>query len=150
MRARLIAACLVLAACPSGGEDLPVLYAPNWVATYQEVRSCRRSGDHDLNYVRILADPAAVGPYTSRAAAFPVGAVVLKPEYADEACTDVVGYTVMRKEAAGFAPASGDWHWQEVSADGKVTMDGQAPRCVGCHRLCGVSPDGYDWTCAVP
>ena len=29
-----------------------------------------------------------------------------------------------------------------------VDEDGQ--RCIGCHTGCGVEPEGYEWTCAVP
>lgn len=124
------------------------LFPEDFAATYQEVRNCRRSGDHDLNYIRILASPDAFDPYQGRTAPFPVGAVVLKPEYADEQCTDLAGFTVMRKEPAGFDPEIGDWSWQRLTADREVLpVDEQ--RCIGCHRVC-VAPMGYDFTCAEP
>jgi hypothetical protein len=130
------------------GEGEQPFFPEDYAATYQEVRDCRRSGDHDLNFIRILASPEAFEPYEGRSLPFPVGAVVLKPEYADDGCQDLVGYTVMRKEAAGFDPMSSDWSWQRVSADRKPQAFEEA-RCIGCHRTC-VEPSGYDLTCADP
>ena len=147
---------LLLAACPDGGDegdagqepDFPADYA----ASYVEVRDCRGSGDHDLNNIRILADPAALGPYQSRSAPFPVGAVVLKEEYdfGDLTCAGPIKqWTVMRRLPTGSAPATLDWAWQRVDVKRQV-FDVDAPRCVGCHTGCGVAPDGYEGTCAVP
>jgi hypothetical protein len=124
------------------------VFPDDYASTYQEVRDCRRSPDHDLNYIRVLASPDAVAPYQGRTLPFPVGAVVLKAEYADDACDDLDRFTVMRKEEAGYAPDSGDWSWQRVSRDFKVEPIDDA-RCIGCHALCP-PPEGYDFTCAVP
>jgi hypothetical protein len=126
------------------------LFAADWASAYQEVRDCRRSGDHDLNYVRVLADEAARDTYLMRDEPFAVGAVILKPEYADEACTDLAGFTVMRRESPGYDPAGGDWHWQRADAARVVKDDGVIARCVSCHQGCGVPPDGHDGTCALP
>jgi hypothetical protein len=135
-------------------DDEPALALPifpaEWAQTFEEVRDCRRSGDHDLNHVRILVDPAARGPYQNRNAAFPVGAVILKAEYADEDCTDLAGFTAMRREQPGYDPGGGDWHWQRTDAARAVIDDGIVGRCRSCHVLCGVPPDGHDGTCAIP
>lgn len=138
-------ASLLAAAC-SDDAALP-LFPEDYAATYQEVRNCRKSGDHDLNYIRVLASPDALGPYQNRDAPFPVGAVVLKEEFADDLCQDMVGFTVMRKEQAGFAPDSSDWSWQRVSADFQVTPTDEN-RCITCHKTCEAT--GYDLTCAEP
>ena len=66
-----------------------------------------------------------------------------------EECTDLVGWTVMRREE-GFAPLAGDWRWQSVAADRSVVEDGSIVECFLCHEECGVAPEGFDWTCAVP
>jgi hypothetical protein len=141
-------------ACPSddeqGGE--PPFFPEDYAQSYREVRDCRPSGDHDLNNVRILADPDAFAPYQQRDAAFPLDAVVLKEEYdfGDLDCTgDVKQWTVMRKLAEGSAPETLGWSWQKVDAERNV-VDPDLVRCVSCHQGCGVAPDGYDWTCAVP
>jgi hypothetical protein len=141
--------CL-LAAC-GGDDDGPAQAFPDdYASSYVEVRDCRKSGDHDLNYIRVLADPAALAPYRDRNAAFPEGAVVLKEEhdFADDTCTgEVRQWTVMVKRAAAADQLG--WDWQRVDQDHNVVEE-NAPRCIGCHQGCGGPPDGYDGTCAVP
>lgn len=135
-------------ATAGASPDFPADYAQS----YTEVRNCRPSGDHDLNNIRILADPAALAPYQARAEPFPVGAVVLKEEYdfGDLACAGPIKqWTVMRRLEGGAAPQNLDWAWQRVDVDRKVESADE-PRCIGCHKGCGVPPDGYEWTCAVP
>ena len=39
--------------------------------------------------------------------------------------------------------------WQTVTAD-RVVEAVDEPRCISCHTGCGVPPDGYGWTCAIP
>ncbi len=138
------------------GDDPPaddVLFPEDYAATYQEVRDCRQSGGaHDINFVRVLSDPAALGPYTDRATAFPEGAIVLKEEYdfGDQTCAGPIKqWTVMVKLAAGANPDALDWQWQRVS-NLRDVVEADAPRCIGCHQGCGVPPDGYDGTCTVP
>lgn len=152
-----ISALLVLGltGCPGddvaddGGvePDFPAEYA----STYVEVRDCRPSGDHDLNTIRILANPSALAPYQDRLEPFPVGAVVLKEEYdfGDDCSGPIKQWTVMRKLEAGSAAETLDWHWQRVGADRQV-LDENKPVCIGCHQACGTAPDGHDWTCAMP
>lgn len=148
-------ALAALTGCPSddaddeGAEpDFPADYADS----YTEVRNCRPSGDHDLNTIRILADPSALGPYQERLDPFPVGAVVLKEEYdfGDATCSGPIKqWTVMRKLEPGSSPDTLDWAWQRVDLERRVVEE-DVPKCIGCHQGCGVAPDGYDWTCAVP
>lgn len=135
-----------------GGASGPVPSFPaDYAATYVEVRDCRNSGDHELNRIRVLADPAALGPYRDRNADFPVGAVVLKEEhdFADTDCTGApVRWTVMTRLATGSAPGTLDWDWQDVDAERRVVSENDS-RCIGCHTGCGVPPDGYLGTCTV-
>jgi hypothetical protein len=145
---------LGLAGCPGDdGDDGPAPDFPaDYASSYVEVRNCRGSGDHDLNTIRILADPAARAAYEGRAVPFPAGAVVLKEEYGfgDTTCSgEIVQWTVMRKLDEGSSPETLGWAWQKVDAERRVVSEDE-PRCIGCHQGCGVGPDGYDWTCAVP
>lgn len=141
-------------ACPGDdGDDGP---APDFPASYAddyvEVRNCRGSGDHDLNNIRVLVDPGGQAAYEGRTAPFPEGTVVLKEEheFSDTTCSGpVVQWTVMRKLAEGSAPDTLGWAWQTVDPERHV-VDVDEPRCIGCHQGCGVPPDGYDWTCALP
>jgi hypothetical protein len=53
----------------------------------------------------------------------PLGSVVIKEEYAGSNCSndnDLVRWRVMRKEAPGFDPDDGDWHWQWVDAPSRA------------------------------
>lgn len=132
---------------PSGAAPV---FPEEYATTYREVRDCRRSSDHDLSFVRVLASPDAFDAYQMRDRAFPVGSVVIKEEHADEGCGDLLGWTAMQKEEPGSAGDAGDWRWQRVEPDRTVSEDGAPVLCVSCHQGCGVPPDGYDWTCTVP
>ena len=117
------------------------------------MRNCRRSGGaHDINHVRVLADPNAVAIYNDRSGPFPEGAVVLKEEYdfGDSTCSGpILQWSVMVKRAAGTSPETLDWQWQRVDRLGNVASEDDS-RCIGCHEGCGVAPDGHDGTCTVP
>ncbi len=135
---------LAMACGDPAAPDFPADYATSYV----EVRDCRRSGDHDLHWIRVLAEPEAAAIYASRAGRFPEGALVLKEEYdfADDTCAGpIVEWTSMRRLAGG---ERGGWAWQRVSAEREVTSEDE-PRCIGCHQQCGQGPDGHDGTCAI-
>lgn len=128
--------------------DFPADYADSYV----EVRDCRGSGDHDLNTIRILASPTALEPYQGRVEPFPVDAIVLKEEYefGDLTCSGPIKqWTVMRRLETGSSPETLDWAWQRVDV-GRNVLDQDKPLCIGCHQGCGMAPEGYDWTCAMP
>lgn len=130
------------------------MFPADYAATYQQVRNCRLSIEHDMVRIRVLASPDALGPYNTRTAPFPTGAVVLKEEYDtnDTACAGpIVSYTVMQKLDAGTSPSTIGWTWQEVDARFRVKQDSEEiARCIGCHTDCGKPPDGYDGTCTLP
>ena len=135
---------VALAACGSDGGS-PPNFPESYRDTYQQVRGCRKSGDHDLNNIRIVTNPTAFIAYTMRNAPFPEGSIVVKEEYdfADTSCLgDLVQWTSMAK-------IDGQWHWQRVDLDRNVESENEQ-RCIGCHAQCGLPPDGFDGTCAVP
>lgn len=158
-RALLLSASLVVVGCGAscdpgnGGADGGTpLFPGNYAQTYTEVRDCRSSGDHDLNRIRILASPEALAPYQSRDGGFPPGAVVLKEEYdfADTDCAgEIIQWTVMKRLADGGSPATLDWEWQKVEAEG-VSVETSLQPCIACHSGCGRPPEGYEATCALP
>lgn len=135
--------------CPTPEPPVDPIFPENYASEWTMVRDCRRSIEHDLSFVQVWADPVAAAAYTSREGTFPNGSLIVKEEFDDPGCTDLSGWTVMRREA-DFAPAAGDWRWQEVAADRTVVDDGSIFRCFSCHEDCGEPPDGFDWTCAVP
>ena len=132
---------------PDGGGEGAFL--PADVSSWQEVRACRRSADHDLLYVRILANPEAAPTYLARDRPFVEGAIVAKVQYFDPGCSEVRGYTAMRRVAAGQLPAQGDWDYQQLSVTREIEA-ADLERCVSCHAACGQPPDGFDGTCAAP
>lgn len=147
-------ASVLLVACGTSEDDSGVepFFPEDYESSYVEVRNCRQSGDHDLNNIRILADEIGVGSYQNRDQDFPVGSVVLKEEYefSDNDCSGAVKqWTVMKRLADGTAPMALDWDWQKLDATGRVVEE-NTPLCFGCHTGCGVAPDGFDGTCAVP
>jgi hypothetical protein len=135
----------------SDAETIAPLFPASYLDTYTEVRDCRESGDHDLNMVRILASKKALTPYQERMDPFPVGAVVLKEEYefGDPCEGPIKQWTVMKKLEDGSSKDTLDWSWQRVDADRKV-VDSNPSRCISCHQGCGIPPDGYEGTCAMP
>jgi hypothetical protein len=122
-----------------------------YLSSFVEVRDCRRGGDHDFEFVRVLADPIALEPYMTRGESIPEGGFLLKEQYdpADETCSgDLIEWTLMKRLPMGSAPESLDYAWQRVYASGEVDNDVQG--CINCHTRCGILPDGFDGTCAVP
>ena len=151
MRAAFLVA-LAIGACGADGGNETQLFPADYGSTYVQVRPCRTSPDHDLNSVRILADPLATDAYRMRDRPFPTGAIVLKEEHdpGDTTCSGPITFwTVMVKLPDGSSPSTLDWHWQKVDADRTVATD-EEPRCYACHTTCGVPPDGYLGTCSVP
>jgi hypothetical protein len=143
----------VLTACGNdSAPSEPPLFPVDYLATYQEVRNCRFSLEHDLLYVRVLASPEAVTPYTGRMAPFPTGAIVVKEEYGENDTTcagPITFFTAMEKLDVGSSPATLDWHWQKVDAN-RRTISSDATSCIHCHSNCAQPPDGYDSTCEMP
>ena len=147
----LFGVACALCACP-GEPAPPEVFPADYAASYVEVRDCRRSGDHDLNYIRVLADPASSGPYMSRAEPFPVGSIILKEEYdfVDGECAgDISQWTVMIRLPTDSSPETLDWQWYQVSRDGDILGE-DTPRCYGCHATCEPGGVGYLGTCAEP
>ncbi|HKY39937.1 MAG TPA: cytochrome P460 family protein [Polyangiaceae bacterium] len=146
---------LLVVACSNDDDDgaaEEAVFPVNYADSYVEVRGCRKSGDHSLAAIRVLAEPDAAVSYLDRQTQFSPGAVILKEEYGfgDTDCSDeIAGWTVMMKKPE--ATASLGWEWQRVSTTRTVTQS-NATGCVACHTPCGgVSAEtGYDYTCTDP
>ncbi len=118
--------------------------------SWRQVRSCRHSHEHELNYIRVVANDLAHDRYLHWDAPFPVGATLLKLEYSDAACQQLVRYTAMRKLAKGADVARGDWQWQATSPTFVVDTEAAIKVCVACHQSHCRDDDGtgFDLTCA--
>jgi hypothetical protein len=148
----------VVLACSCGGGDPapdaspPPAFPADYQSSYVQVRPCRPSTDHDLNNVKVFADPGSANTYMMRDQPFPTGAVLLKEEYSlsDTSCTGpIFQWTVMVKLPDGSSTTTLDWHWQKVDENHQTLTDDD-PRCYSCHRTCGVAPQGYAGTCSPP
>lgn len=143
---------LLAVACddePAGPEPV---FSADWATAYVQVRDCRLSIEHELDHMRVLADPASAARYRRCVTPelpcnepFPAGAVIVKAQYRDADCTDLRRITAVRREPEAPAEAGG-WRWQAAGADGAVTEDGSLRSCVGCHRGCDPA---YDLMCSM-
>jgi hypothetical protein len=123
---------------------LPVAYP----ARFATVRDCRSSGDHALAHILIKVEAGLEERYERGPFPLPAGTVIVKEEFADRDCTDLSGWTLMHKEAAGYDPQFGDWRWQRLDAARKVLEDGKITRCASCHAA--PSCRARDFACAEP
>ena len=125
-----LALTLLAGGCADGPSAAPQPAFPaDYTDSYVEVRNCRKSADHELEQVRVLADPDAIGPYRDRAGAFPEGAIVLKEQYdaSDTTCSGPIAqWTVMQKN--NEASARGEWAFAQGAGEA-----GSAQRSRGCH-----------------
>ena len=163
MRAGVIAA-LALLASGCGGEDELVFDLDEVERTFEEVVPCRWSHEHELNHVRVVADPAAADIFRecvltglgddceidgAPVGGFPVGSIFVKYEYDDFGCedSDFLGYTASLRLEDGSFPEGWDWQWQQVGPDLELLDDGAPPVCLGCHINHCESPYGLDLRC---
>lgn len=147
-----LVALLVAFGCGGDPDPIEILLPIGYETSFVEVRDCRRSADHNLTSVRILADPATAEAYMLRDRPFPVGSVIVKEErdYADDECSGPIeSWTIMRKLPEGAAPETLDWEWQQLGPTRQDQTE-DVLRCASCHEDCGMPPDGYLGTCAVP
>ncbi|MFN8642953.1 MAG: cytochrome P460 family protein [Candidatus Binatia bacterium] len=122
-------------ATPTGGVD--PIFPADYRDTFVEVRDCRLSVEHGGVSIRVLANPIAAEPYLRDANPLPVGSIVVKEEYEGSDCAndgDLARWRAMRKEAPGFDPDAGDWHWQWVDAPSRRVRFDDKRTCIGCHE----------------
>lgn len=127
------------------------VFPENYRETFTEVRNCRFSVEHGGFTIRVLANDIALQDYLNDAAQLPVGSIILKEEYGGPDCNDdtvIEQWRVMRKEAPGFDPNAGDWHWQRVLANGRQVVEDNKASCISCHSV----PECFDrdYQCTLP
>ena len=137
-----------------GFPTLNSLYAADYLSSYTEVVSCRLSSPHPIA-MRVHIFPESVAAmYLDRDArgdGFPAGTIIVKTEYPDAECQGTPArITAMLKGAAGSAPSSGDWTWQEFDFRSTVEREGALSSCIACHNG-GNSDCGPEWdyTCVI-
>lgn len=145
-----LAGMLALAGCGDGETGPQPVFPDDAELQWAEMRDCRHSHEHELRRIRVFASPDAEAPYAALSpdVPYPVGAVLVKLEYDDADCSQLLGYTAFEKLPPGSAPEAGDWLWQRVDLDRKVVEEGAIIRCINCHEEHCAPPYGYDLTCA--
>jgi hypothetical protein len=147
----LVAATLLLGC---GGKEDPPAPAPgadayfpsNFRTSYDRVRDCRLSIEHDLVHIVVYADPDSSARYLGEDYPFEPGTVVVKEEFSDDNCSDRNGFTVMRKAEPGEHEDTLGWEWQRLDSNRNLVTANIA-ECVSCHTDCGVDRDA---TCTLP
>ena len=145
-------AAILAAGCP-GGEPPPEpapqpLLPADYLTSYPIVRGCRPSIDHALRFIVIRALAGTEQQYDTGPFPRPPGTLLIKEEFSDRGCTDLLGWTLMHKQPEGYAPNFGDWRWQSLDAGKQVIQDGQVPQCAGCHAATDCRT--RDFACAEP
>jgi hypothetical protein len=138
----------LLSTCGPPEPPFPVDYETQW----REARPpCELSHDHELRWVRVFANELAFDPYTRHDRPYQPGAILLKAEYDDRACAEVVSYVVMERLPNGTTPpGEHDWTWRRFGPDRReIEDDPTIPFvCVDCHDWhCRELPYGWDYTC---
>lgn len=144
----LLSATLTLSAfagCTSDWDSKAV-FLPGYESSYIKLHDCRKSAHPKAKYVTTWLSPDGQSTWDAYAALpagatgtvdFPEGTVVVKAQFDDAKCATVIGYTAMKKLAAGTDPTNGDWQWQSVDGDGQCddhdNCDLKA-ECSGCHK----------------
>lgn len=128
---------------PSPGSD--AWFPSNFRTSYERVRECRLSIEHDLLHIVIYADPDNSERYLNEDYPFDPGAVVVKEEFADEECSERSGFTVMRKADPGEHEDTLGWQWQRLDAN-RALISANVAQCTACHADC----EARDYTCALP
>lgn len=127
------------------------VFPENYRETFTEVRNCRFSIEHAPFTIRVLVNDVALESYLADASQLPVGSIIVKEEYGGPDCSDEAvldQWRVMRKEAPGFDPEDGDWHWQRVLSNGRQVVEDTKASCIACHS----APEcvSRDFMCTLP
>lgn len=134
--------------------EMYALSAQPAAKTYQTWRRYNsapyRSASHGRRFVNNYANPTArnYGKFPD-VGTLPVGSVLVKDSFVVTDRGDVVSgpLAIMEKMPAGFNPASRDWRYSQVMANGEifgVTKGVNAERvdfCISCHRAAGAAND---------
>ncbi len=141
---------IALVSCGPPPSDAP--FPEDYEASWREARdACTISHDHELRYIRVFTNEAAFEPYTLHEQPYPVGATLLKAEYDDPDCTELLSYVLMEKLAPGAAPPDEfGWSWRRFDPDRREVHDARTIpfTCIDCHEWhCAEAPYGWDYTC---
>lgn len=99
------------------------------------------TGGHSGQRVRVLFNAVAAPTYdaTQGPVRFAEGSLIAKAVVAtnDTPLAEATRLYFMRKEAAGYDPASNDWSWAIANRSGSTwtfSLQGRSTLCTGCHQ----------------
>jgi hypothetical protein len=148
---RFAVLALTLCACAEVDSPNPQMVLPSDYRTaFVQVSNCANSVDHGFVDVIVRVRSEDADRYRSGPYPFAQGSLVVKEQYSGQGCTELTGYTVMRKEAPGYFPAGGDWQWFTLDTFGAVLKDGRSPACANCHATTPSCAPAHDYTCPGP
>lgn len=143
----LLGACLLVGGCfqdstPQHSSFLPFDYQ----TMFQTVGSCRMNAGHQNTYQLLLANSVAEIPYGNGESPLPVDSVLVAELHSEPTCNSLKGIYLMAKDKPGYDTAHGDWHWQQLDINQRVTQDGHLNTCITCHS----QPTCTDYLCSPP
>lgn len=128
-----------MAAC--GGDDEEEALVPTYdgevpsdYTSYTKATTDRVMSQHMNLYVDIYVNSTGMSVWSAGTGTFPVGTVIVKEMFAEEADTDPVGWTTFEKLDSGYDPDFNDWHVQKIVGDSvDLNSPGSGTSCAGCH-----------------
>lgn len=114
--------------------QLPDFDVRGWKSWYKLNPEILESEAHAA-MVDIFVNEKAKKPYETEASVYPVGAIVVKPLYADAKRGECVRIVVMVKMPAGYDSENGDW-WYGVGDEtgSEMYYQGKLRTCIACHK----------------
>jgi hypothetical protein len=143
----LLGAGVLGAGCFQDSTPQHSLFLPlDYKSSFQPVRPCRMNAGHDNTYQMVLANAVAAAPYNNGESPLPADSVVIAELHADATCNSLKGFYLMANDKAGYHTAHGDWHWQQLDDNERVTQDGRLNKCISCHAQTTCT----DYLCSAP
>jgi hypothetical protein len=123
------------------------VWPEDFESAWPEVRDCRLSpAAHDGHSIRVFASPESGQAYLEGDYPFATGTVLVKGEYDDPDCTELIRVSAMERLGDGEDPERGDWRWLRTDPQGRALEGVEVRSCAGCHAACA----GSDRACTEP
>jgi len=128
-------ALLIGYGCTPQVPTVEPIFPADYRSSFTVVRDCRNSVEHAAT-IRVWVNSIGVDAYLADANPLPEGTIVVKEEFGSATCeddNDLIRWSVMQKETAGFDPQVRDWRFQEVASPSRTVTQNTKDSCVSCH-----------------
>lgn len=120
---------------PCGGSAQQAADFSDWQSFTKMSNARSFSKSHSKAWVEVYADSSAESAFRARQGPYPVGARIVKAQYAAESGGAIKALTVMQKMEAGYDPDNGDWYYGVYDPSGaKAMKHGKIGMCINCHN----------------